>query len=136
MSKEEQRKFLVKLGDGGGDILKKLCMVYGDRALKMMAVYKWVARYKEGRKSLKDDVCSGRPISTHNDENVKRIDELLATNQRISNHYIAETLGVNRETVRKIFVCENSVCILYQSHSRWNKNNVGLMSPPIGSRNA
>ncbi len=27
-------KFLIKMGDGGGDILKKLRMVYGDGALK------------------------------------------------------------------------------------------------------
>ncbi len=51
MSKEEQCvviKFVVKLGDGGGDILTKLYTVYGDGALKAMAVYKWVHRYKEG----------------------------------------------------------------------------------------
>ncbi len=51
MSKEEQRvimKFLVKLGDGGGDILKKLHMVHGGGALKAMVVCKWVAHYKEG----------------------------------------------------------------------------------------
>ncbi len=41
-------KFLLKLGDGGGDILKKLRMIYRDGALKAMVVYKRVARYKEG----------------------------------------------------------------------------------------
>ncbi len=68
----------------------------------MTVVYKWVARYKEGRESLEDNLCSGRPVSTHNDENVRSVDELLATNQRISNCYIPETLGINRETVRLI----------------------------------
>ncbi len=104
MSKEEQRvimKFLVKLGDGSGNIFKKLHMVYRDGALKVTAVYKWVARYKEGWESLEDDPRLGRPILTHNDENVKSVDELLTTNRRISNHYIAETLG-KRETVQLI----------------------------------
>ncbi len=51
MSKEEEcviMKIFIKLGNGGGDILKKVRMFYGDRALKVMMVYKWVARYKEG----------------------------------------------------------------------------------------
>ncbi len=52
MSKEEQRiivKFLVKLGDNDGNILKKLHRVYGDGARKATEVYKWVARCKEGQ---------------------------------------------------------------------------------------
>ncbi len=55
-------KVLVKLEDGGGDILKKLLTVYGDGALKAMAVYKWVACYKEGRESLEDDPCLKRLV--------------------------------------------------------------------------
>ncbi len=92
MSKEEQRvimKFLVKLEGGGGNILKKLHMIYEDGALKATVVYKWVARY-EGEESLKDKPRSGRPMLPHNNENVKNIDELLATNWRISNHYTAK----------------------------------------------
>ncbi len=73
-------KFLVKLGDSGGDILKKLHTVNGNGALKAMVVHKWEARYKEEQESHKDDPHSGRLVSTHSDENVKPIDELLATN--------------------------------------------------------
>ncbi len=107
MSNKEQhviKKFLVKLGDGGGDILKKLCTVYADEALKGTTVYKWEACYKGGQESLEDDLCLGRPVSTHNNENVKHADELLATSRRISNCYIAETLGINRETVQLIIM--------------------------------
>ncbi len=95
MSKEEQlviKKFLVKLEDGGGDIPKKSRMVYGGGVLKAMVVYKWITRYKEGQESLADDPHLGRPVSTHNDENVKRVDELLITNRRISNHYHLELI--------------------------------------------
>ncbi len=63
-------KFFIKLRDDGGDILKKLRTVYGDGTLKATAVYKWVACYKEGQKSLKDDPRSGRPVSTNKEENV------------------------------------------------------------------
>ncbi len=83
MLKEEQRvimKFLINLGDGSGDIPKKLRMINGDGALKATVVYKWVACYKEEWKSLEDNPHLGRPTLTHNDENVKRIDELPAIN--------------------------------------------------------
>ncbi len=53
-------KFLIKLGDGGGDILKKLHMVYGDGTLKGTVVYKQVARYKERPESLEDDPALGK----------------------------------------------------------------------------
>ncbi len=33
-------KFLIKLGDGSGNILKKLRTVYRDGALKVVVVYK------------------------------------------------------------------------------------------------
>ncbi len=95
-------KFLVKLGNGSGNILKKLCMVYGDGALKATAVYNWVGHYEEGRELPR----SGRPISTQNDENLKCVDKLHTTNRRISNCYTAETLGINRETIRLIIVEE------------------------------
>ncbi len=57
-------------------------MIYGNGALKAMVVYKWVARYKVGGESLQDNPHCRRRVSTHNDENVKCVDELLATNQR------------------------------------------------------
>jgi hypothetical protein len=34
-------KFLVKLGKSGNEIREKLVQVYGDNAMKKIAVYKW-----------------------------------------------------------------------------------------------
>ncbi len=105
MSEEEQRmKFSIKLEDGSGDLLKKLHMVYGNGALKATSVYKWAARYKEGQKLLEVNPYSGTHLSTYNNESVKHIDKLLATNQRISNRYMTETLGINIKTVQLIIV--------------------------------
>ncbi len=83
MSKKQQHvimKFLVKLRDGGDNTVKKLRTVYGDGALNATVVYKCVAQYKEGQELLEYDLFLGGPVSTHNNENVKRVDELLATN--------------------------------------------------------
>ncbi len=77
--------FFVKLGDGGGSILKKLHAVYGNGAPKATVVYKWVARYKEGQSRLKRTRAREDAVTTYNDENAQHVDELLATNRRISN---------------------------------------------------
>ncbi len=59
-----------KMEDGGSNI-KKLHMIYGNGALKVMPVYKWVAHYKEGQELPEDDPYSRRFVSTHNNEKVK-----------------------------------------------------------------
>ena len=38
-------KFLVKLGKSGKEIREMLVQVYGDNAMKITAVYKWVKRF-------------------------------------------------------------------------------------------
>jgi len=48
----EQRtniKFLVKFETIGNEIREMLVQVYGDNAMKITAVYKWVKRFSERR---------------------------------------------------------------------------------------
>jgi hypothetical protein len=47
-------KFLVKLGKSGSKIREMLVQVYGDNAMKKIAVYKWMTRFSEGRESVTD----------------------------------------------------------------------------------
>jgi hypothetical protein len=41
-------KFLVKLGKSGSEIREMLEQLYGDNAMKKIAVYKWVTCFSEG----------------------------------------------------------------------------------------
>ncbi len=92
---------LVKLGETGKQIFEKLNTVYGEAATKPTMVYKGVKWCQEGRESLlvEDNERSGRPVTTRNEENVKRIKNTLAENCRISIRWLSESLGINRETV-------------------------------------
>jgi transposase len=68
----EQRiniKFLVTLGKSGPEICQMLQQAYGEDALKRSTVFKWVQRYREGRKDPMDN-RSGRPSTLGNDENI------------------------------------------------------------------
>jgi len=71
----EQRtntKFLVKLGKSGNEIREMLVQVYGDSAMKKTAVYKWVKRFSEGRKSVTDEERSGWPATSRTEENIAK----------------------------------------------------------------
>jgi transposase len=69
----EQRiniKFLVKLSKSGHEICQMLQQAYREVALKRSTVFKWVQRYREGRKVPTDNKRSGCPSTSHSDENI------------------------------------------------------------------
>jgi len=71
----EQRtniKFLVKLGKSGNEIREVLVQIYGDNAMKKTAVYKWVKRFSEGRKSVTGEERSGCPATSRTEENIAK----------------------------------------------------------------
>jgi hypothetical protein len=45
-----------------------LMQVYGDNAMKITAVYKWVTRFSEGRKSVTDEESSERSVTSRTKE--------------------------------------------------------------------
>ena len=76
----EQRtniKFLVKLGKSGNEIREMLVQVYGDSAMKITAVYKWMKRFSEGRESVTDEKRSGQPATSRTEENIADIRQIV-----------------------------------------------------------
>ena len=101
----EQRtniKFLVKLGKSGNEIRVMLVQVYGDNAMKKIAVYKWVKRFSEGRESVTEKERSGRPATSRTEENIAKIRQIVHENLLLTVSSIAEQVNIDRETVRKI----------------------------------
>ena len=69
----EQRyaiKFCVKLNKST-ETFASLTEAYGDATLSRTVVFKWQKAFKEGQENVEDDPCSGRPISSTNDQNVE-----------------------------------------------------------------
>jgi len=79
-----------------------LVQVYGDNVMKKTAVYKWVARFSEGRESVTDEERSGRPATNRTEENIVKIRQILRENRRLAVRNIAEQVNIDRKTVRKI----------------------------------
>ena len=105
MNLKERRtviKFLVKLNKDGSEIVQQLNEALGEFATKPATVYKGAKRFKEGRESVDDDQREGRPVSTGDEENVRRVKEFLVKDRRVWTRFLGEQLGINREIVRKV----------------------------------
>jgi len=60
----EQRyaiKFCAKLGKSGSETLQLLRTAYGDAVLSSSQVFRWHKAFKDGRESIEDEQCAGRP---------------------------------------------------------------------------
>jgi len=79
-----------------------LVKVYGDNVMKKTAVYKWVKRFSEGRKSVTEDERSGRPATSRTEENIAKVRQIVRENRRLAVRSIVEQANIDRETVRKI----------------------------------
>jgi len=79
-----------------------LVQVYGDNAMKKTAVYKWVKRFSEGRKSITDKERSRRPPTSRTEENVTKFHQIVRENRRLTVRSVAEQVNIDTETVRKI----------------------------------
>jgi transposase len=77
-------------------------MVYSEFAMKRRTVYKWMNRFKEGRESVDDDACMGHPSTSHVDENIQPVYDLVKSDCRITTRMIAEKLGISNGSVQTI----------------------------------
>jgi len=60
----EQRytiEFCMKLGKSGSETLQLLRTAYGDAVLSSSQVFRWHKAFKDGRESVEDEQCAGRP---------------------------------------------------------------------------
>jgi len=76
-----------------------LVQLYWDNTMKKTAVYWWVKRLSEGRKSVTDDERSGRPAASRIEETVAKIRQIVCENRRLTIRSIAEKVNIDRETV-------------------------------------
>ena len=103
----EQRiniKFLAQLGKSPTETLAMVRSVYGDQTLSRARVFMWHKRFRDGREDVDDDERPGRPSSSRNEENVRKVRDLVRSDRRLSIKMMADQLGLNRETVRLVLI--------------------------------
>ena len=105
----EQRinmKFCFKLQKSAKETHKMLKLVYGDAAVTMKTIYKWLERFRKGCESVEDQEKSGRPSTSKAQENVERVSEMFRSNRRFSIREIAEDLNISYDSVQNILAAD------------------------------
>jgi len=66
-------KLCVKAGRSAVETVELINKAYGSAAMSRANVYRWYARFQDGRENVKDDARSGRPSTARTDENVESV---------------------------------------------------------------
>jgi hypothetical protein len=104
-SKVEQRvavKCLVKLNKTPTECFRMLTEAYGADCMSRARVFEWHKRFSDGRGDVEDDECPGRPCTSKTNENVEKIEQIVRIDRCLSIRMIAETVNVDKETVRQV----------------------------------
>ena len=62
----------------------------------------WVVEFKRGRQSLEDDPRPGRPVTVATPEMVNKVHDIVMTDRRVTERYIAIAVGISQERVHSI----------------------------------
>ncbi|EZA58146.1 hypothetical protein X777_01874 [Ooceraea biroi] len=75
---------------------------FKEEALSRTQVYEWFRRFREGRMSLEDDPRSGRPSTSHTDENVDLIRQTINQDRRMTIDMLSENTGISWSACQRI----------------------------------
>ena len=64
------------------ETIKLINKAYDSAAMSRAIVYRWYARFRDGREDVKDDARSGRPSTARTDKNVESVH--LLTEDRLT----------------------------------------------------
>lgn len=105
----EQRvavKFCAKLGKSASETFNMLQTAYSDDAMKRATCFKWHARFKDGRQSIKDDERPGRPSTSTDDSHVDKINTLVRSNRRLTVRELAEECEISVGSCHEILTAK------------------------------
>ena len=116
-------KYLTKVGKGPKEIHEELVAVLGEGIISYAAVKKWAALFKRGRTSIEDDPRSGRPTTAVNDQNIRRVEQLIMVDRRITIAELVSEMGLSAGSVETIVHKELKMS---KVSARWVPRNLNL----------
>ncbi|CAK9833797.1 Protein GVQW3 [Anthophora retusa] len=119
----EQRaniKFCFKLGKSATNTFEMIQTVYGSEAMSRKNVFKWYARFSDGRESIEDDPRPGASSTVRDEKNVQKVAEILRNDRYASTRLIEELTGIPKTTVHRILtenLGKRKICSRFVPHS-------------------
>jgi histone-lysine N-methyltransferase SETMAR len=94
--------FCFRLGKTGSETLEMLQTAFGESCLSRSKTFEWYSRFKSGLRSFEDGPRQGRPSTSHTDEFVARVQEMIRADRRLTIREVADDIGISIGTCHKI----------------------------------
>lgn len=85
-----------KLGTNASEACRKICLAFGEDAVKERTARNWFQKFRSGNESLEDEPRSGRPVSIINSE----LKQAIEADSSLTCHELGLTFNCNEETIR------------------------------------
>ena len=95
-------QYLHKKGLTPKDIHNDMVATLGKDAPLHATMKRLVEKFKRSRQSLEDDPRPGRPVTVATPEMVTKVHDIVMTDRRVTERYIANTTGISQERVHSI----------------------------------
>ena len=94
--------FCFRLGKTGAETYEMLQAAFGESCLSRSKTFKWYSCLKSGRRSFEDDPRPGRPSTSHTEETVARVRDIIHADRRLTIREVAEEVRIAFGTCQKI----------------------------------
>ena len=103
-------KLYFKLGKNATEMYGMLQTAFGASCMNRASVFEWHKRFKEGRKSVKDDERCGKSKEVRTPELIDQIKNFMDKDHRVSIETISAQFDVSVGTVHTIIHKELEIC--------------------------
>ncbi|XP_025405831.1 protein GVQW3-like [Sipha flava] len=101
----EQRaciKFCFKIGKNATETFELIKLAFGDITLSRCVTFDWFKRFKEGRISIEDDHCPGRPSTSKTIDTINLVRDKIRYDRRSTVGELANEVGISIGTCHSI----------------------------------
>jgi len=94
--------FCFRLGKTRAETYEMLQAPFGESCLSRSKTFEWYSRFKSGRRSFEDDPRPDRPSTSHTEETVACVREIIRADRRLTIREVAEEVRIVFGTFQKI----------------------------------
>ena len=94
--------FCFHLGKTGAETYKMLQAAFRESCLSRLKTFEWHSCFKSGHRSFEDDPCPGRLSTSHTEETVARVREIIRADRHLTLREVAEEVRIAFGTCQKI----------------------------------